>query len=200
VQVRRLTGDREVGLQAVAQERVGRAVVDVLGLLVSHAEEQDAHGVLGAGVLYREHHRRQRALHVIGAAAVQPVALHARRELSVERRHDIEMPVQDDGRAVFRAGARHDHGQPVVIAVDDVDIARFQPALDEPGGGPQLVRLGRVVGHQALGQNAFVHPGSLRPHAVGGRHAGAPDRPRTRRRGPTSVRRCLPRLSRCRCR
>jgi hypothetical protein len=59
-------------------ERVRRARVDLLGLLVRHADEAHAHLVLALEVLERAHHRRQAALHVVGAAADQPVALHAR--------------------------------------------------------------------------------------------------------------------------
>ena len=39
VEVGRLAGQREVGAQALGDERVGRAVVDVLGLLVGNAQE-----------------------------------------------------------------------------------------------------------------------------------------------------------------
>ena len=64
---------------SLAHEPVGRAVLDVLGLLVGDADEAHAHGVLRGGVVDGAHHRRERALHVVGAAPDQPVALDARR-------------------------------------------------------------------------------------------------------------------------
>ena len=78
VQVGRLARDREVAAEAAAHDLVGGARVDVLGLLVGHADEADADGVLLGQVAQRAHHRREPALHVVGAAAVQPVALDAR--------------------------------------------------------------------------------------------------------------------------
>ncbi len=50
-------------------------------------------------VVQRAEHRRQAALHVVGAAADQPVALDARLELLRAPGHDVEVPVQDDQRA-----------------------------------------------------------------------------------------------------
>ena len=95
VQVGRLAGQREVAAQALGDERVGRAVVDVLGLLVGHADELHAHLVLLGRVADRAHHRRERALHVVGAAADQAVALDARLELALARGHDVEVAVED---------------------------------------------------------------------------------------------------------
>ena len=104
VQVGRLAGEREVAVQALLDEDVGRAPRDVLGLLVGDADEAHADLVLRGDVLERAHHGRQRALHVVGAAADEPVALDARRELALARGDDVEVAVEDDGRAV--GGAR----------------------------------------------------------------------------------------------
>ena len=99
VQVGRLAGDREVAAEAALARVVGRARVDVLGLLVGRAQEAHAHAVLLGEVAQRAHHRRQAALHVVGAAADQPVALDARRELLRVARHDVEVAVEDERRA-----------------------------------------------------------------------------------------------------
>ena len=99
VQPGRLAGDREVAREAAADDLVGRARVDVLGLLVGHADEAHADRVLLAQVAQRAHHRREPALHVVGAAAVQPVALDPRRELLHVAGHHVEVPVEDHRRA-----------------------------------------------------------------------------------------------------
>ena len=84
--------------EAAADDVVGRARVDVLGLLVGHADEADAHRVLLGEVAQRAHHRREAALHVVGAAPVQAVALDPRRELLRAAGHDVEVPVEDHRR------------------------------------------------------------------------------------------------------
>ena len=74
---------RSVGSPVIAKsagepagdERVRRAVLDVLALLVGDADELHANARLVGDVLQRAEHAGQRALHVVGAAADQPVAL-----------------------------------------------------------------------------------------------------------------------------
>ena len=143
MQVGRLAGDREVDVgERLADERVDGARVEVVGLLVGHADEAHAHLVLVGGVADGAHHRRQRALHVVGAAADQAVALDARLELALAARDDVDVAVQDDlrlARAVRRAGRRDDHRQALVGVVAHPDVARLQPALDEARGGAQAV-------------------------------------------------------------
>ena len=95
-------------VQALLDEDVGRAPRDVLGLLVGDADEAHADLVLRGDVLERAHHGRQRALHVVGAAADEPVALDARGELALARGDDVEVAVEDDRR---RPSARPDLGQ-----------------------------------------------------------------------------------------
>ena len=143
--------------QALGHERVGRAVADVLGLLVGHAHEAHADRVLGGDVRQRAHDRRERALHVVGAAADEPVALDAGRELAVAGRDDVEVAVEDDARAVLRSDVGQHDGQPVELALGHVDRLRLQPAADE--GGRRAQALGRrgVVRDQALGQDPLVH-------------------------------------------
>ena len=132
--------------------------VDVLGLLVGHADEAHAHLVLGGDVVERAHHRREAALHVVGAAADQPVALDARLELLGVRRARRR---RGRGRSTRGPSAGpdlgHSTGSPPWSRVGDRHLARLQPALDEPGRGAEPIDLGRVVGDQALGQHAFVH-------------------------------------------
>ena len=116
-----------------------------------------AHGVLRRRVVDRAHHRRERALHVVGAAADQPVALDARLELLLERGHHVEVAVQHDGRAVVRRRPRRGRPASRGARCRRPRLARLQPALDEPGRRVQPVGLGGVVGDQPLGEGAFVH-------------------------------------------
>ena len=82
------------------------------------------------------------------------------------------------------------------LVVDDRDLARLQPPLDEPGSRAQAVDVGRVVGDQALGERALVHPregsgappprsassGGLSRARSGCRRRGSPCPPSTTRR------------------
>jgi hypothetical protein len=158
VQVGRLAGDREVADVAAPHQVVARTDRDVLGLLVRHDHEPHAHVRLLGQVVRGAHHGRQPALHVVGAAAVQPVALDARRELLGMAGHDVEVAVEDDRRGLLRA---HRRGQRVEVAEPvrlDLDVARLQPALDEAGGGVEALGRRRVIGDESLGQNPFIHP------------------------------------------
>ena len=139
VQVGRLAGDREVAGVAVLDQELGAAVDLLLGLLVRDDREDDAHARLVAQLLERAHHRRERALHVVGAAAVEPVALDPRRELLLPGGDDVEVAVQDDRRAVLRA--RPPPPAPAARGLEllDRDVARLEPALYEPGGPPDAV-------------------------------------------------------------
>ena len=157
VQVGGLAGEREVGGEPFLDEDVGRAPRDVLGLLVGDADELHAHLVLCGDVAQRAHHGRERALHVVGAAADQPVALDARRELTLARGHDVEVAVQHHRRARGRPDLGEDDRQPVVVAAVDLQLARLQPALDEAGSRAQTFARRGVVGDQALGEDVLVH-------------------------------------------
>jgi hypothetical protein len=74
-------GDREVTHVAVLDEPVGRPQLGLVGLLVGDAHEVDADVAAAGHLASRHHHRRERALHVVGAAADQAVAVDARLEL-----------------------------------------------------------------------------------------------------------------------
>ena len=78
----------------------------LLGLLVADDPDPHPHPVLVAHRGGGQQHRRQRPLHVVGAAPVEPVALDPRVELPREAGNDVEMAVQDDGRRVLRARPR----------------------------------------------------------------------------------------------
>ena len=103
VQVGGLAGDREVADVALLDEVVGAALLDLLGLLVGDADEVHAHALLRGQVVERAHHRREAALHVVGAAAVEAVALDARLELLRARRAPRRGARADDRRAARRA-------------------------------------------------------------------------------------------------
>ena len=79
------------------------------------------------------------ALHVVGAAAVQPVALHARLELLGMAGDDVKVTVQDDRGPVGRTDLRGQDRHLVERVVLDVDLARLEPALDEAGGCAQAI-------------------------------------------------------------
>ena len=68
------------------------------------------------------------------------------------------MPVEDERRAVRGADLGGQREDVAVLVVLDRDVARLEPALDEPGRRAQPFDVGRVVGDQALGQDPFVHP------------------------------------------
>ncbi len=171
VEVGRLAGDGEVRLEAGGDELVGRAVLDLLGLLVGHAHEAHAHPILVAQVVQRAHHRGQAALHVVGAAALEPVALHARHELLRPCRHDVVVAVEDQRRPLPRTDLGGQRKALVELVVGDGDLARLQPALDEARRGAQAFDVRRVIGDEALGEDPLIHPqeGSLRavPAALG---------------------------------
>ena len=160
MQVGGLAGDREVAAQALAHQHVRRAVLDLVGLLVRRADEAHADVGLVGRVANRAHERGQRALHVVGAAADEAVALHAGLELLGVTRDHIEMTVQDHGRGTGRLGGANvgrDHRKTLVLEVRDIDVARPQPALDETGRGAETVDGRGVVGDQALGKKPLVH-------------------------------------------
>ena len=142
VHVGGLAGDREIPAQAGADDRVGRALVELLGLLVADADQAHLDLVLVLDVLERAHHRRQAALHVVGAAADQPVALDSRLELLRAAGHDVEVAVEDHARRALPAGADlgDQHRQAVVIVIAHLDIAGFEPTLDESCGCDEIVR------------------------------------------------------------
>ena len=115
VKVGRLAGDREVATEPAPDDVLRGPLVDLLRLLVRHAREPDPDPVLLPNVLERAHHRGQRRLHVVGAAAEQPVALYARLELLRPAGNDVEMAVEDDARNLSLAWADlgHQHGSPL---------------------------------------------------------------------------------------
>jgi hypothetical protein len=156
-QVGRLAGDREVAGEPAPDHLVAGAALDVLGLLVGHAQEADADLVLGGQVVHREHHRREAALHVVGTAPEQAVAVDARRELLRAAGHDVEVAVEDQRGRVGGADLGRQHVEIVERVVGDRDVARVEPALDEAGRRAQPVHRRRVVGDQSLGQHPFVH-------------------------------------------
>ena len=84
---------------ALLDQEVRGALLLLVGLLVADAHEVHLHRVLGGQVAHRAHHRREAALHVVGAAADQAVALDPRLEL----RRGWRAP-RRGGRAAPRSG------------------------------------------------------------------------------------------------
>ena len=105
----------------------------------------------------RAHDRGERALHVVGAAADEAVALDARLELALAGGHDVEVAVEDHGRPLARADVGHDDREAVEVALATVDVARLEPALDERGRRAQRLGLRRVVPHEALCEDPLIH-------------------------------------------
>ena len=87
--------------------------------------------------------------------------------------------MQDDRGRVARADLGGQHRQAVEVVVLDVDLARLEPALDEARRRAQSVDVRRVIGDQALGQGAFVHPaqsiGGVCQDFGSGRHGVPPE-------------------------
>ena len=164
-----------------ADELVGRAVVDVLGLLVGHAHEAHAHARPARRSRERAHHRREAALHVVGAAADQPVALDARLELLRAAGHDVEVAVEHapSGASAAAPTVGEEHRQAVVRRARAPRSRALQPALDEAGGGAQPVGRRGVVGDQPLGEGALVDHDRDR---IGDRRRRPPRRAVRRRR------------------
>jgi hypothetical protein len=158
-QVRRLAGDREVARVALFDDVVRPPRERLVRLLVRHADEVHAHVRLGGQVADRAHHPREPALHVVGAAADQPVAVDARLELLGAAGDHVEVAVEDDRDALGRADRGGEHRQAVVGLAAHLDVVRLEPSLDEAGRGPRPVELGGVVGDEALGEGAFLHGG-----------------------------------------
>ena len=119
VQVGRLAGDREVAAQPALDRNLGRPLVELLGLLVGDADQPHPHPILALGVLERAHHPGQAALHVVGAAADQPVVFNAGLELLGAPGDDVEMAVKHHAGGLLAGGTdlRHQYGQPVVIVI-----------------------------------------------------------------------------------
>ena len=157
VEVGRLAGQREVRAQALGDQGVGRAVVDVLGLLVGDAQERHPDLVLLGRLADGAHDRRERALHVVGAAADEAVALDARLELALAGGHDVKVAVEDHGRPLAGADVGHDDREAVEVALAHLDVARLEPALDERGRRAQRLGLRRVVPHEALCEDPLIH-------------------------------------------
>ena len=92
---------RSVGSPVIAKSRrvtlldeeIRRSIGLLLGLLVRNDDEDDTHVGLVAELLDGAHHRRKPALHVVGAAAVEPVALDAGRELLGTCGNDVDVTV-----------------------------------------------------------------------------------------------------------
>ncbi len=158
VEVGGLARDRELAAIAPRDQMVGATLVLLLGLLVGDAQEVHPHAVLGGHVVQRAHHRRQAALHVVGAAPVEAIAVQARDEQLRARRNDVQVAVEDDRGHAGGANGRRQHGPAVVHRTHHLHVARLEPALDEPGGALHPLEGGRVVGDQALGESALVHP------------------------------------------
>ena len=159
VEVGGLARDREVADVALPHQVGGAALlVRLLRLLVGHAEEVDAHAVLRGHVVQGAHHRREPALHVVGAAPVQAVAVDARGEQLGARGHHVEVAVEDDRGHAGRADRGRQHRAAVVHLAGHLHVAGLEPALDEAGRALHPLEGGRVVGDQALRESAFVHP------------------------------------------
>jgi len=133
-QVGRLAGDREVAHVALRHNVVRAAVEWLIRLLVGYADEVDPDGGLGGELPDGAHHRREAALHVVGAAADQAVAVDARLELAGPPGHDVDVAVEDDRRTVRGADRGGEDRQAAGRDVLHVDLVRLQPALDEAGG------------------------------------------------------------------
>ncbi len=140
----------------------------LLGLLV--ADDAEPHPDL-LGLAQRggdEQHRRQRPLHVVGAAPVEAVALQPRVELPGAAGNDVEVALQDDRRhPLARADLGPDHGQSPDLVALGLDPARLEPSLDEAGSLGDRLGLGGLVADQPLGERdeLVAHPAEIARNA-----------------------------------
>jgi hypothetical protein len=75
-------------------------------------------------VLQRAHHRRQTALHVVGAAPDQAVPSDLRLELLGSPGNHVEVTVEDHtGDAVTSADVGDQHRQPSRLVLVNLDVA-----------------------------------------------------------------------------
>src|ERR1044072_7845344 len=101
----------------------------------------------------RDHqHRRQRPLHVVGAAPVETVAVDLGVELARAARHHVEVPGQDDRRRLLRPHLGPQHRQPPHLLMRSLDPPRLQPSLDEPSRFQHPFWLSGVVPDQPGGE------------------------------------------------
>ena len=162
----RLGGQHPDAVEVLEQARAARSA----GLLVGHEVQHDATGC----VPERDHrvdHRRQAALHVGGAAAVQAVAVDVRLELrAVLSRDDVVVAVEVQ-RPIALADARLQDllGDPARLEVEPVEFGLEQ--RDALG----VVAAGRVLARdrdEPLGQvDDGVHPPWIHHPALGSRES-----------------------------
>ena len=96
VQIGRLAGNRKVSFNPLLYEDIGRAALNILRLFVRDADQLDSNLILLACVIDRTNHRCQRPLHVVSAAANQPVSFNPWHKLLSEGGDDIEMAMEND--------------------------------------------------------------------------------------------------------
>ena len=103
VEVGGLAGDREVAEVAARRGSPSRGRRAPRTPRRTRTRSGRARGPARRRSRKAQHHRREAALHVVGAAAVQPVAVHARLELLRAAGHHVEVSVQHDRRPALRA-------------------------------------------------------------------------------------------------
>ena len=130
VEVGRLAGDREVADEAGVDQPVAAAVLALLRLLVADHAEPHPDPVLVAHRRGDDHHRRDRALHVVGAAPVEPVPLDPRLELLRPRRHHVEVPLEHHRRRVGGPTSAISTGSPRTSSASSRS-PRLEPSPDE---------------------------------------------------------------------
>jgi hypothetical protein len=161
VEVGRLAADDELAEVAVVGEvcrRLPLARLD-LGLLVGDDEQlrlDAGDGVAARGqVAERGQHRRERPLHVVRTAAVQPAVDLPRRELLAAPRHHVDVGVPDDRRRALPHRG-DERGQAVHLVLAVRDPPRVEPPLHELRRLAEPLGPRGVVGDQALGERELV--------------------------------------------
>ena len=152
VHVGRLAGDREVADEAGIDQPVAAAVLPLLGLLVADDPEAHPHPVLVAQRRGDDHHRRDRALHVVGAAPVEPIAFEPRLELLGVGGDDVDVALQHDRGRPRGPHFRLHHRQPPHRFAGRLDISRLEPRFHKPGALDDVLLLAGLVRDQPLGQ------------------------------------------------
>ena len=153
VHVGRLAGDREVADEAGIDQVVAAPILALLRLLVADDPEPHPHPVLVAQRRGDDHHRRHRALHVVGAPPEEPIPLDPRLELLGVARHHVDVPLEHDRRRIRGPDFGLDHRPSAHRFPGRLDISRLEPRFHKPRALDNASLLAGFVGDQALGED-----------------------------------------------
>ena len=120
--------------------------------------QADADALRALQVCDREHQGGECALHVVGAAPEEAVALEARLELFLVSGDHVEVPVEQNrvGR-VLRPRVGDQDGELPHRQLVDLDVACLEPAAYETRAELDALCVRAVEAHELLGQQSLIH-------------------------------------------